>query len=267
MVNPVPLKSSSKVIKIINKAIEEGRMLSEFEMAQTIQLIDSMNKSHDDRSDIVLTCYYSIMSDIDGLLYHANKAIKDLMSYQDSVPWPLVGNIITALGNSLRFGEIHNLLEKYDIPLFNEIMISLGIKSYLFSGDLKGYERIKEEYSKNSIIEDNVEKTFRFLCNNKNYLTNISSYIIDSLDIISRKTSKRLIEDFGLLPISVFDVENYIDDGHEFISFVFFLSENISVDDAICLEDELIEEISNLNYPSRIKTLVTYSLFVDEGDQ
>lgn len=265
MSQPIPMKSSSGAIRVINTAIEQRRVLSEFENAKVLKLLDSMYHSGDAKYNVVSACYYALVSDIDNLLICSEKVMRGFKPKGNSVG-PLIGNTLIALGNSLRFSDVYDYIKKYNIPLYEEDIIDLAINSSLFVGDVEGFKFLKNKNRKESEKEKDFDTIYYLFSKNESLIKDMSSYIRDVFDVISRKISRKVVKEYFLPTLSKFSVNVFCDEGYEFISFSFLFPEHSDLDIVFDLEDEFLSLISGLEYENEIKTKITFNFMADGAE-
>ncbi|HEK0625310.1 TPA: hypothetical protein SMP49_003444 [Proteus mirabilis] len=266
-------KAISSALGVINSAIGERRLLSEFERARLMKLLDSIQRQNNTAEfHLLAACYYSLDSDVDNLIYHANKVISGgVVNGKIVGNEKIVKNAIIALSNSLMIREVYNVMKKYHLPdeLLDEYMSRLFMCTSLFMNDLSGYSCIKKQYEyryKNDIEHVDIHrmnKLYDFFYKNESDGDSISSYICDVFEIISRKISKKAISVLNMPQISDYDFETHNDDGYEFVSISFLFPYDSSADIVFDLEDEMLRLISHLNYPHEIKTKISFDFTIN----
>lgn len=266
-------KAISSALGILNSAIGDRRLLSEFERARLMKLLDSIQRQNNtEEFHLLAACYYSLTSDVDNLIYHADKVINEAIVNGEIIGnKTIVKNAVIALSNSLMIREVYNVMKKYHLPdeSLDEYMSRLFMCVSLLMNDLSGFSCIKKQYEckyKNEINHADIHRMnmlYDFFYKNERDGDSISSYICDVFEIISRKVSKKATSVLSVPQISDYNFETHNDDGYDFVSISFLFPHDSSADIVFDLEDEMLRLISHLDYPNEIKTKISFDFTIN----
>lgn len=263
-------KAISSALDIINSAIGNHSLLSEFEHARLMKLLDSMQRKNNNSAEfhLLAACYYSLISDVDNLIYHANRVIdKSTVDGRIFGNEIIVDNAIIALSNSLMVREVYRFMKKYYLlnDALDEFMSRLFMGTSLLMNDLSSYTRFRDRY-KGNLADDAIYRMnmlHDFFYKNERSGDIISNYICDVFEIISRKISKKATSILSIPQVSDYIFEIHNDDGYEFVSISFLFPHDSSADIVFDLEDEMLRLISHLDYPNEIKTKISFDFTIN----
>jgi len=188
------------------------------------------------------------------------KSISDVFESDNEID---IINIAYALNNSMRYKELHEYISKYRLYSENKNFIESAIKSASFCGDDEMADFFSEKYV--MFFDDEDSKDFiehineirGFFKENKDIKDDMHSYLIDCLDVFSRRSllkSKEIDGTYG------YSHHIYSDEGYSFLAFSFiFQLEDTHLEDIMDIEDEFISLISRINYSPIVKTKISFN--------
>lgn len=259
------------VLDIINSSINEVRIISEFEKTRIEKLLDSMFKAGDKHYYTLASCYYSQISDIDNLLFCAEKAINNSAGDIEDL-----ANVVLSLSNVFRFREIYkNIKEGKVKPFEHDMYMRNCIRAITYHEDevllneyMNFYLGFASDEAMPDIFTNESRSVFSFLKKTDSEDGKISNYILDSLDVFSREIMPRCNPMWGdhYLKYEIFEYN-----GNPFMGLTLsFQSADFSIefiDEVADVEDEFLYIISGLDCPPEYRGAVSFNIEVEELSQ
>ncbi|VEB71514.1 Uncharacterised protein [Providencia rustigianii] len=266
MSNIAPEKAYSSAVQIMNKVMKEKRSLSDIENARIMRFFDSMYRTHDYGSEYyaLSACYYGMVSDIDNLLFYSEKVMSDLQNGKIDVG-SSVENVLIALGNSLMVREVYHYMKGYNFPLstMSEAVIELFMNTSIYMRDVDRFETMKCEFGDKVNNINKMDELNSFFLRNSNNSSELSSYVCDAFNIVSRDISKVARNTYKLPPLTEYDFDICNDDGYEFVSISFLFPAGSGIDIVLDLEELFLSSINGLDYKAGVKTKISFDFAID----
>lgn len=264
-------EANEVILDIINSSIRETRVISEFEKTRIEKLLDGMYKSGDYRYYALASCYYSQISDIDNLLFCVDKAINS--GFYSDIELP---NIILSLSNAFRFKEVFYYIKEGKIaPLKHDAYMRNCIRAITYHEDetlLNEYSKFYIEWAKGDerakMFSEESKSVFSFLKRADSQDRHISKYILDSLDLFSRKIMPLCDPRWGdhYLKYEIFEYND-----KPFMGLTLALQSTDFQEEFIEMvadvEDEFLYTISGLECPPEYRGFVSFNIEVEELSQ
>ncbi|WP_174868718.1 hypothetical protein [Pectobacterium polaris] len=145
-----PEKASEDAINILNRAVDQERALSPFEIERITRNLDSVKRAgFMVEYHTTAACFYSIVGDINSLIGCADSVFSSIHSEpKDKL------QVILSLNNALRYSDIYNFLSSFDD---NDSLLEFEdeLISYIAKTDF--YSEVKSSISFSLSFRDDVE--------------------------------------------------------------------------------------------------------------
>jgi len=258
---PVAKKSSEEVFSLLSRAIIDGRTLSPFEKKKIERHLLSSKKAEKIDYDMASACYYSYVGDIKKLHYFSNNVFFSGYRLDSNAI-----NVLFALFNSLQFKKVHEIIIMTDYyvpdePDYAELAIMSCVICNDFDKAISIIGKSGDLALNNDSIREAVEFTHDMRCffasdgeAYSQYLINVFDVFIDGLHSLNDGDLVYPALRYSFLEDGEDDDMSSIDLLH--LAFIFNIED---LDFIFSAEDSFFKKISKLDYPTHIKSRVSFS--------
>lgn len=260
MAYSAPEKASENAINILNRALDQERALSDFEISKIERNLTSVKRAgFVTEYYMASACFFAITGNIRGLLESAEGVFNSPhASNKDKL------QVIFALNNAMRYRDIYKYLpllnedEFLDQPSFVDCALSSCVINYDFVKVQQIFSRLEGEVASHSEIETTLAlaKALEDFSLKKKNNEVYKEYINSTLDWYSENLlgrSRRLLGQSSL------NYSFYEDETIDCLSVSIEFRKG-SLDDLLELEDELMTYVANSEFPSYVKSSLNIKL-------
>jgi hypothetical protein len=261
-------KASEDAINILNRALQQERALSPFEISRIEKNLESVKRAgFENEYNVASACFYAVIGDVEQLLISSENVFNSkYTTSKDKL------QVIFALSNSLRYSDIHKYSSYIDEEdyLYYQPLVDTILISYIVRFDFDKVEhllsRLNESVRSDEdiIVSSRLAESMQQFFDSKDEKKGYEKYIVSVLDWYSENI---LVRARSLIGYSSLKYSFYEDEAIKFLNIsIQFKSGDF--DTLLDLEDELITYIANSDFPSEVKSSIAFSMrFKQEDDE